>query len=485
MPRTRIGVTTEASVQSAPTSQSVPSGLFQVAGITVKGPLNYTGIIRNLSEYSELFGGRAPYVTVYDVVRSYFQEGGSEVAITRVVGPNATNGSVTIQDAAATPADTLVVEVLDPGPHTADYQAVVTENTDTTFNLTVLDSTTGRNIVTFQRAESTADLASLALGNEYVKISALAAGTPPAPGTYNLSAGTDDRAGILASTYGTALDAHKGIRGGIAVACPGQHPSTIAPVLGEHCANHKKIGLLDVPEGTSLTAAKTLGDSLLGTAYGSYLSMPIYPSIRVPDGNDRTRLASPVGYAAAHRSITHRVLSYAAAVAGPRVKTLWNFTPSVRLSEDDINDLNESGINGIQSGVREPYLNNWSSLSNEPGLYDLNVRDTMNNLTVLLELGFQQLIWKPNDGRETIRSEAQAIVDGVMAPLVRGGYLFPSVDMEGSYLDSGYTVSVEDIRTSGQAAPYDRIQVSVGVRLSPTLRHIHIPIRSVDLRSAL
>lgn len=483
--RSHIGVTTETAVQSAPSNQSVPSGLFQLAAITVKGPLNYSGIVRNLDQYTRLFGGRAPYETGYETARTYFQEGGAELAVTRVIGPAATNGAVTLTDGAATPVSIATIEVIDPGAHTADYQAVVTHNTDNTFNVTVLDTTTSRVVATFQRAESAADLASLALGNENVNVSAVSATGRPEAGTFNFTAGTDDRAAITADTYGTALANHKGVRPGVVVACPGQHPLIIAAVLGEHAATHSKIGLLDIPAGSTIDEAKSIGEQLLGSTYASYLSMPLYPAIRVPDGNDRTRITSPIGYAAAKRSLVHRSSSFAAAVAGPRVASVWNFTPSVRCDEEDVNELNRSGINAIQSGTGAPFLNNWSSLSTEPGLFDLNVRDTMNNLTVLFSQAFQELIWRPNDGRDNLRAEAQAIVDGIMEPLVRGSFLFPSQDADGNLRDNGYSVEVEDIATSGQAAPYDRVQIAVGVKLSPTIRHIHVPIRNVDLRSAL
>ena len=356
--RSHIGVTTETSVQSAPTSQSVPSGLFQAVGITVKGPLNYPGIVRNLSQFVDLFGGRAPYANLYDTVRTYFQEGGAELAVTRVVGPAATNGSVTITDGATTPADVITVEIIDPGPHSSDYRAVVTHNTDNTFNLTILDSTTNRVIDAFQRAESAADLVSLALGNENVKIGSLAPLLRPAAGVFNLTAGTDDRTNITAETYAAALTAHKGVRPGIVAGCPGQHPLIISDVLGEHCALTDKIGLLEVPSDSTIAEAKSIGTQLLGGSYSSYLSMPLYPTIRIPDGNDRTRTTSPIGYAAAKRSLVHRESSFAQAVAGPRVASVWNFIPTVRLSEEDINELNRSGINAIQTGTGAPFLNN-------------------------------------------------------------------------------------------------------------------------------
>lgn len=484
MTRSYIGVTTEVSVQSSPTNTSVPSGRFQIAGITEKGPLNYPAIIRSINQYSSIFGGRTPYDTLYDTVRTYFQEGGAELYVTRVVGANATNGSVIISSAAETPEPLVNIEVKDPGAHSAQYEAVVETNTDNTFNLRVVDTSSLRVLVSFARAESPADLASLALGSDIVTVRALAETGIPPKGAYRFSEGNDDRAAIDDAAYGAALTAHKGIRAGVAVACPGREPSlTFASMLGEHCWAKGKIGLLEVPADHTIEEAKALGQALLGNAaYGSYLSMPLYPAIRVPDGSDRSRTVGPAGYVAAQRSIVHRQVSFAAAVAGPRTKTMWNFYPVRRLDNEDVNALNQAGINAIYNDAGAPYLNNWSSLSAETGLYDLNVQDTLNNLTVLLETGLSTLIWRPNEGRDMLTSEAASIVAGIMQPLVTGGWLYPNRGPEGGFVDNGYTVDVEDIRTSGQPSPYDELVVNVGIRLSPTLRHIHVPIRKVDLR---
>ena len=63
--------------------------------------------------------------------------------------------------------------------------------------------------------------------------------------------------------------------------------------------------------------------------------------------------------------------------------------------------------------------------------------------------------------------------------------MYPTTDGEGNELNAGYTVAVEDIDVSGQNSPYDQLRVDVAIKLSPTVRHISVPIRSVDLRATL
>lgn len=482
MARSHIGVTTDVSVQSSPSSDSVPSGRLQLAGLTAKGPQNYSGLIRNINQYQQIFGGRTPFETLYDTVQTFFAEGGSELNVTRVVGPAASNGSVTLESAGETPEGVLTIEVLDAGAHSSEFRAIVTANTDNTFNVSVVDSSNNRVIAAFQRYNSPAELAIEASGNESVKVTTLGPTASPAPGQFNFSPGSDDRSGVTSQSYIDALNAHKGIRAGVAVAIPGQPADTIASGLGEHCSNKLKIGLLAAPLDATIEEAVALGDSLADVSYGAYLSAPLFPAIRVPDGADRTRTTSAIGYVAAHRSRVHRFGSYADAIAGPKVKALQNFAVVTKLDEEDINYLKDHNINGIVTPFTgAPYIYNWASLSKETGLYHLNVQDALNNLTVQVKAGLAPLIWESNDGREALSAQVHGIIAGIMQPLVDKAKLFPSEGPDRERLDDGYRVAIEDIRTSGQNAPYDELTVELSVKLSPTLTHIHVPIRKVDV----
>lgn len=235
--RTPIGVTTSVAIQSAPTAQTVPSGRAQFIGITAKGPLSYGNTIRSIDEYTRLFGGRTGYETLYDSVRTFFQEGGGECFITRVVGAAATNGSVTLTDGATEAAkDVLTVEVIDPGAHSADYVTTVT-TAGAGFDLTVTEKTTGRVIVSLPGAESPADLANMAIGNTQVIIKDLGAGVNPGPGVFPVSAGSDDRSSITITDYVAAADAHKAVPAGVGMAAPGMLATVAATPWGSTRTN--------------------------------------------------------------------------------------------------------------------------------------------------------------------------------------------------------------------------------------------------------
>lgn len=482
--RTPIGVTTSVSIQSAPTSQTVPSGRAQFIGITERGPLNHNATIRSIDEYTRLFGGRTGFETLYDSVRTFFQEGGGECFITRVVGAAATNGSVTLADGAeGSPKDVVTVEFVDPGQHSAGYVATVTPD-GSGFDLTVTEKATGRVLAALMGAESPADLANMAIGNPQVIVKDLGAGVAPKAGVYPLSAGSDDRASITVTDYVKAADAHKAVPAGVGVAAPGMLATVAATQLGQHADEHGKIFATALSATATVDEAVAVGESLLNSPSGRSVGV-FYPHIRIPDTTARTRVISPEAYVLAARSVTHRTVSPAKAPAGIDSKILWVTSPVRPLDDDDVNILDRAGINAIHTTGGTAYLDNWRSLSADPSLSKLNDTDALNQITIAIKQGMRALIWRPNEGRDRIRGEAEAIVASVMYDYVTKGFVYPTTDNEGNEINPGYTVNVENINDSGQNSPYDQLRVEVAVKLSPTIRHIVVPIRSVDLRATL
>lgn len=477
---TRIGVDTTVSVQAAPSAQSVPSGRAQFAGVTQKGPIGYPYALTSIKDFERLFGGRTTYSSVYEEVRAYFALGGAEAFITRVVGPAATNGSVTLTDGAAEGAkDVLTVEVIDPGQHSQDYTVNTTVRPDGGFDLVVVDTTTGRTIASFLANESPADLANRAIGSTVVRVKDLGAGVNPGAGLKPISAGSDDRTLITVTDYVKALDAHKDVPSGVALATPGLYASVTAEKIGEHAAEHRKIYVADLEPDTTLDEAAAVGDQLMGKPNSQAVAV-VYPSILVADSNQRTRTVGGAAYALAARSITHTKTSPAQPPAGQSRAMTAPTSPVHKLDLDDINELNQHGINGIQTTGGQSYLNNWSSLSTDPSMRELAHTDALNQIEVQLRAKAERLLWRPNEGMEGIRGEATGLVAEVLDPYYQAGYLFPALDAEGNAVDSGYQATVEQIRSSGQNAPYSELNLTVMVRLSPITRHIVIGINSVD-----
>lgn len=479
-----VGISYRQVVPSSPSLNSNAPARAQFVGITAKGPLNHPGVITTLAQYEATFGGPAPYDTLYHPVRSYIEEQGGvgECYITRVVGPAATNGAVTLRTGGDTPVDTVTVTVTDPGEHTTTYQAAVTETSAGT-TVTVTDTVSGRSLGAFGPATTVEELVDSALGHRDVSLTPLGAAGLPAPGVYPLSGGSDDRAGVTDQVIVDALDAHKTVPSGVGVAVPGRAASTsLVAGVGGHVNARHKIYVTSPRQGATLDEAKAVGDTLVGSPYGHRVAV-VYPHLRVPDSGSRTRVVSPEGYVLAARSVTHRTKSPAAAPAGAARKTTWVTTPVTILDEGDINALNVSRVNGIVTEGGRHYLYNWVSLSTDPALFNVNDTDAANAITASIDgrLRGDEILFEPN-GRPELLTRIEGHVATALAPYAERGYLQPRVDADGAEIDPGYVIRVEDVNSSGQDAPYDQLAVEVDVRFRPTLRHVSMTVRRLEFR---
>ena len=137
-----------------------------------------------------------------------------------------------------------------------------------------------------------------------IRIKDLGAGVDPAAVVKPISAGSDDRASITITDYVKALDAHKDVPSGVAVLTPGLFASVTAEKIGQHAAEHRKIYLTDLEPDTTVDEATAVGDQLMGKPNSHVVGL-VYPAIRIPDLNQRTRTVGGAAYAAAALSLIH------------------------------------------------------------------------------------------------------------------------------------------------------------------------------------
>ena len=81
-----------------------------------RGPSDSAVLIRGLADYQSVFGSRPAYGFLYDTVKTFFDEGGEQVYVTRAVGVDAVKGTIVLKDRATPdPADTLTVNASSAG----------------------------------------------------------------------------------------------------------------------------------------------------------------------------------------------------------------------------------------------------------------------------------------------------------------------------------------------------------------------------------
>ena len=481
-----IGVEVTTSLRSGPSNPGVQSGRLHVAGLTAQGPVGRGVIVRSLAQYLATFGDRTAYSSdLFDTARLFFEEGGSELVVSRVVGAGATKGALTLKD--SLDADTLKIESVDPGAASGSINVEVSENDDDTFNLIV--SRSSSVLARYSNIASPAALVAVAATNPYVRITSLGSASaapsdnPKVLAPTPLVAGTDDRAAVTAQSYIDALEAAGSIAEGGAVATPGQTVASIGALLAAHAAEFNKIALLSPGVGTSreeaIAAAAVLGVSTATESAGIF-----WPSIVIPDGGG-TRVVSPEGYVAAVRAKAHRDIGFWKVPAGDPARTRWAVGTDVQLDVAGNNQLADSYINGIVTTGNRTRLYGWASLAaDRENLGMLTARDALNNLRLMIAAALEPYVFAVLDGRRHLLGQIEGAVVGVVDPISkRNG--FYALKIDGEEVDPGYKVVVDESINTITSASENTVLVSTTVRLSPTAQLIQAEIIKVPLAASV
>lgn len=485
---TNIGVEISTSVRSGPSNDGTPSGRFHIAGITERGPVDRFPVLASIAEFEAVYGTRTPSsAPVYDTARLFFEEGGAELVVSRAVGPNAARGSLTLQDRAGTPVDTVKVEAVDPGAHSAGMTVEVADASSGLFTVTIRSA--GAVVQRFANLATPAELVEAAYRSPYVRITNLGSATA-APGNApkviaatSLVAGDDDRAAVDAAAVVAALDAAGDVAPGGGVATPGYTAETVAGPLLAHAAAKGKIAYLATDVDATVAEAVAAGVALATVENGSYGAI-FYPHVVVPDGT-RTRTISPEGYVAAARARAHTEIGYWQVPAGERAETRWVIDTVTPVDTLVNNELSEARVNGIVTTGTRVRLYGWASLSEDRDNFALlSVRDLLNNLTVGIRAAAEPHVFDGIDGRGWMLSKLRSDVVGVLAPVAARGGLFARVSGD-TVIDPGYSVRVDPTINPLSSLANDEVHIRVAVRPSPSAQLIKGEIIRVPLTATV
>ncbi len=119
--------------------QEIPSGVRTITGVATSitafigqalwGPVDTPTIINSYADYERQFGGLVEYSTMSYAVRQFYQNGGSQAIIVRVVGTGAKESDIAL--------GSLNLEAANPGAWGNRLQASVNYSDGTLFNLSV------------------------------------------------------------------------------------------------------------------------------------------------------------------------------------------------------------------------------------------------------------------------------------------------------------------------------------------------------------
>ena len=121
------GVTITTAVRTGPTSTTVrASSQAFFVGLAERGPADEAVLVTSLAEFEETFGGYVTYAYLHPTVQTFFEEGGTQCYIARVVGPGATSAQVLLNVGGVGGANCIRLTANGPGTwaHDMDIEVV-------------------------------------------------------------------------------------------------------------------------------------------------------------------------------------------------------------------------------------------------------------------------------------------------------------------------------------------------------------------------
>jgi len=497
-----IKVTTGVRVGPSGTNAAPASTLF-IAGTAVRGPVNRARLVLGMSQFESIYGPYSSSYTLWDNVKTFFEEGGTRCYVGRALGTTQTAASVTLP---ATSGNALILTAANPGtwanttvPTKYGLQAVIAvSGSDVTATIRYLNEeiwtggpysneTLTDGTIKYVKQTLAEAINSDPVLSELVVATVQASLDPLTAGTYNFTLGAESTPST--ANLVSALDLFDYDLGAGAVALPGQFGATAWDGLRDHAKNNRRIALCAHSIGTSRATAITEAKNYWGATAaarndGSYMAF-FWPSVKVPDGFGSTRDQSPEAFVAAARCRAHldggpwRV-GAGAVSAATYVSGLYE--PVSRTAGDNLDDNRINALRVIDGAVRVYGARSVSA--DETNWRFITYRDTLNYITAQAEAALEPLVFSPIDGRGNLFGQIEAILTGLVDPIRAAGGLYEGFSADtGAQIDRGYSVEVSSSINSSATLALGQVNAVIGARVSPVADKINIRITKSALTS--
>lgn len=464
---------------------------FFVAGLTERGDTTGVLTLRSLSDYTDQLGDRVSYGTLFDQVKAYFAEGGTRCYVARLVGDAATVGTLTLEDQAGTPVDTLRIDAANAGAWSSRVKiAVAAGAVADTFTITVLYD--DEPVEVFANLANPAAAVIAMATSSFVRATNLSSATaapdnnPAVLAATALSAGADDRASLVAADYVAALERFTREFGPGVIAIPGFDSSLVGAGLIAHARERNRLAALATTQTATPSQAEAAALAFVSTPGAEHAGL-FYPWVKVDDGVGSTRSISPEGYVAGVRARAHVQAGPWRAPAGEIAiaRSLAGLERGLTRAEGD--DLNDGRVNAIRTIGGTLRLYGWRSLSVDTVNYRLLTgRDVMNEVAGLGERRLERFVFGTVDGRGHFQRQLEAEMTAILEPMRTAGGLYERTDPEtGQSIDNGYTVDAGPGVNTPERLANDEVAVDVALRVSPAAELIRLRITKVAFTVAL
>lgn len=475
------------TLKSAPPNRSQPtdSGVAFMVGLTSQGPTSRPQLIHNMSEWLIYFGVRTALgASLYDSAETYFREGGNQLYVMRVVGPNPVTATLILKDTAA--ANAITVNAENPGAWGLGLKIqVIAGQAASSTRIQVWDTTgtilldqspdllTHLDAVNWSQTSLYVNIVDLGTGLPQLNVAAQAALTGSATG---------DEANAVDAQYLNALNFIDTSFGPGQVMIPGRTTDPAHTQLVAHAAANNRIALLDVSDSATTSSLLTSAATVTTTGNGKYAAI-FGPWLTIPGLTPNTVRTIPAsGFAAALMARNDSQNSPAVPAAGNNGQAQFVLTATQNYTDANRDALNTAGFNVIRNmlgGVRIYGYRTVADPVNDP--YNIQLGQARLLMEIVAQIGniMENHLFKLMDGRGI---EFAALAGDLNALLI--GY-YNDNSLYGDTPDDAFSIDTSSNVNTPTTVQNGELHAQVGLRMTPFAELVYVDIIKIPVTQSL
>jgi hypothetical protein len=481
------GVVVTTAVRTGPTSiQVTPTATAFVAGVTSRGPSSSATLISSIAQYEAIYGGYVSTGYTHQTVKTFFEEGGARIYVSRAVGAGSTPGACALLD--ATPATTLTLTASGKGlwantQLTASVIIVATTSFYVEIKLNGAKVYTSGTYTASTKADFVNEINNSAVAALYVTATSTGSVIPVAVTDKVFSGGTDGST-VAAADIVIALGRFTYDLGSGAVMAPGYYDGTTVDALVAHANTNHRIALSSVAAGSTAGQAVTDAAAYRGDTNSEHLAI-YWPWVKVPNGT-LTMTTPPEGFVAARRAAVQNSRGVFYPYAGEAGAASYVVGLETSVSKEDTDTVDAGNVNAIRIVQGSLRIYGARSMSTDTDNFRfITGQEVLNYVVYLAELNLEPLLFQPIDGRKTIFARVASTLVSILDPLAKAGGLFAIYDVNGKEIDPGYSVVVSDALNPVTQLAQGKIVAKVGARVSGIGDKIEVQVTKSSLTASL
>jgi hypothetical protein len=493
------GVVITTAVRTGPSADTIrDSSQAFFVGLALRGPEEKATLVSSIADFEAQYGGYQSYAYLHPTVETFFEEGGTQCYVVRVVGASATEGKYKLLDSSA--GDSMQLTAVGPGDWSANMTFTVEAGTVTS---SVILKLLYYNVQVFNSGNCTTvdqilgKINGSAVASKYVTASSLGTNLPGNHGSTALTysdqptggstASTDDRASITTATHSAALSKFNHAYGTGCVSNPESSAMATYQALIVHANTYNRIAILHPAASQTVAQAETWSELITASETNTEHAAGYFPWINVPTSTAGvTRLIPPDGYVAATRSRAHNQVGPQQAGAGIISNARWVVSPELEVDQISGDALDVALVNALRVINGSLRVYGARSLSGDTTNFRyITGQDTVNGVVTEANVALEDLIFATIDGRNDIFTAIEGRLIGILEPLRQSGALYEAFDTKGKRLDKGYTVQCDAAVNPVTQLADGLVKAKVGLRVSSVGDKIEVDIVKSNLTNSV